>query len=77
MDGNNVKKYDENGQLNCGIYSSPAAARLLLQMLGRRSLDNIRKQLEKIYNSIFLARNFFFLQIEAHNYINNPYHAAG
>ena len=39
MDGNNVKKYDENGQLDCGIYSSPAAASLLLQMLGRRSLD--------------------------------------
>ena len=41
MDGNNVKKDDENGQLSCGIYySSPAAAHLLLQRLGRRSLNN-------------------------------------
>ena len=31
MDGNNVKKNDENGQLSCGIYSCPAAAGLLLQ----------------------------------------------
>ena len=50
MDGNNVKKDDENGQLSCGKYSSPAAARLSLQgwvkgftrlslqRLGRRSL---------------------------------------
>ena len=26
MDGNNVKKNDENGQLSCGIYGSPPAA---------------------------------------------------
>ena len=38
MGGNNVKKDDENGQLSCGIYSSPAAACLLLQRLGQRSL---------------------------------------
>ena len=38
MDGNNVKKDDENGKLDCGIYSSPAAAGLLLQRLSRRSL---------------------------------------
>ena len=31
MDGNNVKKDDENGQLSCRIYSYPAAACLLLQ----------------------------------------------
>ena len=36
--GNNVIKDDKNGLLSCGIYSSPAAARLLLQRLGRRSL---------------------------------------
>ena len=29
MHGNNVQKGDENGQLNCRIYSSPAAAGLL------------------------------------------------
>ena len=40
MGGNNVKKDDENGQLSCGIYSSPAAARLYLQRLSRLSLDS-------------------------------------
>ena len=40
MDGNNVKNDDKNGQLSCGIYSSPVAARLPLQRLGRRSLDS-------------------------------------
>ena len=40
MDENNVKKDYENGQLSCRIYSSPAAARLTLERLGRRSLDN-------------------------------------
>ena len=38
MDGNNVKKDNEKVQLSCGIYSSPAATRLSLQKLGRRSL---------------------------------------
>ena len=33
------KKNDENGQLSCVIYSPFAAACLLLQRLGRRSLD--------------------------------------
>jgi len=32
MDGNNVKKDDENGQLSCGIYSSPAAAGLFCKV---------------------------------------------
>ena len=32
MDGNNVKKDDENDQLDCGIYSSTAAARLLCRV---------------------------------------------
>ena len=40
MDGNNVKKYDKNGKLDYGIYSSPAAAGLCLKRLGRRSLDH-------------------------------------
>ena len=39
--GTMLKKDYENGQLSCGIYSSPAAARLLLQRLGLRLLDNI------------------------------------
>ena len=39
MNGNNVKNDDENGQLSCGIHSSPSAARLSLQRLGGRSLD--------------------------------------
>ena len=46
MDGYNARKDDENGQLSCGTYSSPAAARLLLQRLYRlslpRSLDNMQ-----------------------------------
>ena len=37
-DGNNVENDDENGLLSCGIYSFPAAARLFLLRLGRRSL---------------------------------------
>ena len=32
MDGNNVKKDDENGKLDCGIYSSPTAAGLLCKV---------------------------------------------
>ena len=32
MDGNNVKKYDENGQLSCGMHSSPAAAGLFYKV---------------------------------------------
>ena len=39
MDGNNAEKDGKNSQLSCGIYSSPAATRLLLQRLGERSLD--------------------------------------
>ena len=42
MDGNNVKKYDENGKLSYRIYSSPAAACLSLQRLGRRSTQSAR-----------------------------------
>ena len=33
-----LKKIDENGQLDCGISSSHAAAALLLQRLSRQSL---------------------------------------
>ena len=40
MDGSNVKKDDENGQLSCEIHSSPAAAVLLRSL--PRSLDNGR-----------------------------------
>ena len=47
MDGINVKKDDENGQLSCRIYSSPAAARLSLRRLGRRSLDKSYRLQEK------------------------------
>ena len=44
MDGNNIKKDDENGLLPCEIYSSPAAAhRLSLQRLGRQSFDISKK----------------------------------
>ena len=32
MHGNKINKYDENGQLSCGIYSSPAAAGLLCKV---------------------------------------------
>ena len=38
MDGNNIKKDDENGLLSCQIYISPAAARLSFQRMGRQSL---------------------------------------
>ena len=35
-----MMKNDENGQLSCGIYSSPAAARSPLQgWVGDRSID--------------------------------------
>ena len=34
MDGNNLKKDDENGQLSDGIHSYPAAARLLFAKTG-------------------------------------------
>ena len=41
MNENNAKKYDENGQLSCEMYSSATAARLSLLRLGRRSFHNL------------------------------------
>ena len=38
MDGNNIRKDDENGLLSCEIFIFPAAARLSFQRMGRRSL---------------------------------------
>ena len=48
MDGNNVKKDDENGLLSFGIYSFPAAAPLSLQRLGRRSLNSLKENLKNV-----------------------------
>ena len=39
MHGNSVKKDGENGQLDCGIYCSPAALASFAR-LGQRSLDD-------------------------------------
>jgi len=53
MDGNNVKKDDENGQLDGGIYSSPAAAGLLAR-LGQRSLDYCNHKILNLHGTYMM-----------------------
>ena len=54
------KKDDDNGQLSCGINSSPATARLSLQRLGRRSLDNLLVYIRREAILLLLVHNIFY-----------------
>ena len=41
MDGNNVKKYDEHGQLSCGTHSSSVTAGLLCKVVSGNGKYNL------------------------------------
>ena len=70
MDGNNAKKDDENGQLSYGIYSSAAAARLLLQRLGWRSLPRSLDIMMKISIDLLKSQLIKCIRIEIYSFVN-------